>query len=162
MIFPKITRSDGRSNGQVLLDLVAGKEPGTVFLYNDLIDILSVGTGKCYTRSDVQRIVTRTCPRMLKEQARALHNVINVGYRVAEASRHLTLAHDRKSRADKQLLRGVQVLEHVRWDEMDANQRMAHQGQLLITNALYQSMKSLERRQAKVERAIKQIQDGAS
>ena len=44
---------------------------------------------------------------------------------------------------------------------MDANQRQAHQGQLLVTSALYQSMKALERRQIEVERAIKQIQESA-
>lgn len=157
----KITRPDGRSNGQVVLDLVADKALGFLFPYPYLITALSAGTDKCYTRAEVQRIVTATCPRMLKEQARTLHNVPNVGYRIAEAAYHLSLAHSRKSRADKQMLRGVQVLEHVRWDEMDENQRMAHQGQLLITNALYQSMKALERRQIEVERAIKQIQESA-
>lgn len=158
---PKIARLDGRSNGQVILDLVAGNPPGKLFQYSDLIAVLSEGTEKRYTRTEVQRIVTATCPRMLKEQARTLHNVLNVGYRIAEAAYHLTLAHDRKNRADKQMLRGVQILEHVRWGEMDDNQRRAHQGQLLITNALYQSMKALERRQIEVERAIKQIQGNA-
>lgn len=154
----KISRLDGRSNGQVLLDLVANQPPGTLFSYADLSAAFSVGTDKQYTRNEVQRIVTATCPRMLKEQARTLHNVPNIGYRIAEAAYHLTLANDRKSRADQQMLRGVQVLEHVRWDEMDSNQRLAHEGQLLIVGALYQSMKALERRQLAVEQAIKKNQ----
>lgn len=157
MLFLKVLRADGRSNGQVILDLVNNKEPGTIFLYNELSDALSVGTEKRYSRSEVQRIVTATCPRMLKEQARTLHNVKNVGYRIALAAYHMTLANDRKSRADKQLLRGVQILRHVRWDEMDANQRLAHEGQLLIMGALYQSQQALERRQMSIEKAIKKI-----
>lgn len=161
MSVPKITRPDGRSNGQVILDLAGDKAPGTLFSYADLVAALSADTEKQYTKEDVQRIVVKTCPRMLKEQARTLHNVPRVGYRIAEAARHLTLAHDRKSRADRQMLRGVQVLEHVRWDEMDENQRRAHQGQLLITNALYQSMKALERRQLAIEQEIKKIQGHA-
>ena len=60
-----------------------------------------------------------------------------------------------------ELLRGFQVFEHVRWDEMDENQCQAHRGLLLIASALYQSMKALERRQIEVERAIKQIQESA-
>lgn len=160
MSIQKIRRADGRSNSQVLLDLVAGHAPGTLFRYDELSTLLSAGMGKRYARPEVQRIVTKTCPRMLKEQARTLHNVINQGYRIAEAAHHMTLAQDRKSRADKQMLRGVQVLEHVRWDELDANQKMAHQGQLLIVNALYQNMKLLERRQTAVEQAIQQIQSG--
>lgn len=154
----KISRLDGRSNGQVILDLVANQAPGTLFSYSDLIAALSAGADKHYARAEVQRIITKTCPRMLKEQARTLHNVPNIGYRIAEAAYHLTLAHDRKSRADQQMLRGVQVLEHVRWDEMDSNQRLAHEGQLLIVGALYQSMKALERRQLAVEQAIKKNQ----
>lgn len=151
----KITRADGRSNGQVILDLVDGKEPGTVFKYEDLIAALSAGTDHRYTRPEAQRIVTMACPRMLKEQARTLHNVINVGYRLAPAAYHMVLADHRKSRADKQLLRGVQVLQHVRWEEMDANQRLAHEGHLLIVGALYQQMASHERRLSAIEVAIK-------
>lgn len=152
----KISRDDGRSNGQIILDLVQGRDSGTFFSYQDLGEALSAGTAKRYTRQEVQRIVTATCPRMLKEQARTLHNIPNQGYRIAPAVFHMTLANDRKSRADKQMLRGVQLLEHVKWDEMDANQRLAHQGQLLVMAALYQNQKALERRQTAIEQAIKQ------
>lgn len=153
----RISRPDGRSNGQVILDLVKDKAPGDFYPYSALIDALSAGTGKRYTRSDVQRVVTAICPRMLKEQARTLHNVPNQGYRVAPAHFHMTLANGRKSRADKQMLRGVQLLEHVKWDEMDANQRLAHQGQLLVMASLYQNQKALERRQLDVEQAIQRV-----
>jgi hypothetical protein len=151
-------REDGRSNGQVLLDLVKDKEPGTVFTYQVLIEALSVGLAKPYTRPEVQRIVVATGPRMLKEQARALHNIRTVGYRIAPAMFHMTLANDRKCKADKQFLYGVQLLENVKWEEMDANQRAAHQGQLLVMSALYQNQKALERRQMAVEQAIREVQ----
>lgn len=153
----QITRSDGRSNGQVVLDLVSGRDPGTVFSYEELIDALSADTDHRYTKHDVQLIVTASCPRMLKEQARTLHNIRNVGYRLAPAEYHVTIANHRKDRADKQLLRGLQVLQHVRWDEMDQNQRLAHEGQLIVAGALYQQMRALERRQSAVEIAIRQV-----
>lgn len=157
----KIRRADGRSNGQVIIDLVNGKEPGTNFNYDELSEALSAGTDHRYSRTEVQRIVVSACPRLLKEQARTLHNVPNVGYRIAPAAYHKIMADHRKSRADKQLLRGVQVLQNVRWEELDANQRMVHEGHLLITGALYQQMTSHERRLTAIERAIKKTRDMA-
>lgn len=151
----KISRSDGRSNAQVILDLVKDKPAGTIFAYSDLADSLSVGTNTRYEIQAVRTVVIAIYPRMLKEQARALHNIRNVGYRLAPASHHVALATGRQAKADKQMLRGIQTLQNVRWDEMDANQRMAHEGQLLVTSALYQQMQALERRQSAVEDSIK-------
>lgn len=153
----KITREDGRSNAQVLLDLVKDKPAGEVFTYEQIQEALSEGSNHAYGIRDVQGLAVRVYPRLLKEQARALHNVRNTGYRLAPAAYHVTLANDRTSKADKQLLRGVQTLQNVRWDEMDQNQRMAHEGQLLIAGALYSQMKALERRQNAVEVAIKTV-----
>jgi len=151
----EITRLDGRSNSQVVLDHVKDKPPGTVFSYEELQAALSSGTSRRYSQSDVQSIVTAAYPRLLKEQARALHNVRLVGYRLAPAAHHVVLANGRQAKADKQMLRGLQTLQNVRWDEMDANQRMAHEGQLLVVGALFHQMRALERRQSAIEAAIK-------
>lgn len=159
MIDFKIKRADGRSNAQVLLDFVKGKEAGAVFSYGEIAAALSEGSTKAYTERDVKGLAVKVYPRLLKEQARALHNVRNVGYRLAPASQHVALANHRQTKADRQMLRGVQTLQHVRWDEMDANQKLAHEGQLLVVGALYQSMKALERRQNAVEAAIKRVRE---
>jgi hypothetical protein len=153
----KVTREDGRSNADVVIDLVKDGVPPRVYQYDEIIDALHVGTEHSYTIRDVQGIVARLYPRLLKEQARALHNIRGVGYRIAPAGYHLVLANHRHDKADKQLLRAMQTLEHVRWDEMDANQRMAHEGQLLISAAMYQQMKALERRTSAVEDAIQRV-----
>ena len=153
----KITREDGRSNAQVLIDMVKDKPAGEVFTYRQIQDALAEGCNHDYDIRDIQGLAVKVYPRLLKEQARALHNIRNVGYRIAPAAYHVTLASDRASKADKQLLRGVQTLQNVRWDEMDQNQRMAHEGQLLIAGALYSQMKALERRQNAVEVAIKTV-----
>src|SRR5271166_3824183 len=153
----KIVRADGRSNAEVVLDLVKEKPAGTVFSYDEVGRALSEGCNHVYDQKSVTAIASKVYPRLLKEQARALHNVRNIGYRLAPASFHMALAEGRKSRADHQMLRGVQTLEHVRWDEMDANQKLAHEGQLLITGALYQQMKALERRQDLIEEAIMKV-----
>lgn len=151
----EVTRSDGRSNTQVLIDFVKDRPAGTVFSYEELCVELSKNATRQYEQRDLGGIVSRALPRLLKEAARALHNVRNVGYRMAPAAYHVTLANDRQTRADKQMLRGMQTLQNVRWDEMDANQKLAHEGQLMITGALYRQMKALERRTSAVEDAIK-------
>ena len=109
----KITRADGRSNAQVILDYVKDKPAGEVFKYEDLQAALSGGSNHAYRIIEVQGIATKLYPRLLKEHARALHNVRNVGYRLAPAGYHVVLANDRKSKADKQMLRGVQTLQNV-------------------------------------------------
>lgn len=151
----KITRADGRSNAQVLLDYVKDKPAGTVFTYVELCDALSEGANHSYSTQALQSIAVSVYPRLLKEQARALHNVRNTGYRLAPAAFHVVLANGRQSKADRQMLRGVQTLQHVKWDEMNANEKLAHEGQLLIVGGLYNQMKALERRQSIIEEAIR-------
>ena len=73
---------------------------------------------------------------------------------MAPASSHNGLALDRKQRADKQLRRGLHILNNVRWDEMDANQRAAHEGTLLIMSAIHANQASLNRRMSKIEKII--------
>lgn len=158
----KIQRADGRSNAEVVLDYLKDKPAGTVFTYKELAAELSKGSNHTYAAKEVQSLATKLYPRLLKEQARALHNVRNIGYRLAPAAFHVTLANGRQSKADRQMLRGVQTLQHVRWDEMDANQKQAHEGQLLITGAMYQQMKALERRQDVIESAIRKMRNPQS
>lgn len=162
MIDFKITRSDGRSNQQVLLDLMQGKPPGTVFKYEELAEELSRESNHQYSTSDVKAVAHRMYVRLLKEQGRALHNIRNVGYRLAPAALHVTLANERKWKADRQMLRGYQTLQHVRWDEMNENERRAHEGQLLIVGALYQQMRALEKRQDSIEEAIRRSRDDSA
>ena len=156
----KITRQDGRSAADVVLDLVKGKSPGTVFSYQEIGDALSAGTNRVYNRGAIQAAVLGAHQRMLKEQARALHCVPNVGYRLAPAAQHLMLANNRKTRADKQLRLGVMTLQNVRWDELDDNQRKAHEGQLLVSSALLAQIQALDRRQSAVEDAIRRVLSG--
>lgn len=153
----KITRNDGRSNAQVIIDYVRDKEPGVIFEYDELIAALNHGANHVYSLRDLQGIVFRLYSRMLKECARTLHNVRHVGYRLAPGSQHLVLAGDRNRKASTQMEKGVLMLQHVRYDEMDANQRLAHEAQLIISGAMYQQITALERRQTAVEAAIHKI-----
>jgi len=155
-----VTRHDGRSDGQVVLDLVDGAEPGRVFTFAEIAAALMEGTGREYGVPEVRGAVGRAHVRMLKEQARVLHSVRCVGYRVAEAREHHRLARHRRHRAGVQLRRGLQVLQNVRWEEMDRESRVAHEGQLLVSLAVAGAVQQLERRVDSHDALLKRIVGG--
>ena len=152
-----ITRADGRSNTQVILDLVRPVEPGHTFTFDALSDALSEGTNRRYERDDVRKIVGTAFNKLSSELRRALHPIRNVGYRVSPADGHRELALIRKDRADLQMKRGLMTLRNVRWEEMGAEERKAHEGTLMLVGALYEQQRAMERRQSNIEDAIRNM-----
>jgi hypothetical protein len=152
-----IVRHDGRSNQQVIVDMVRGAEPGTIFPYESFASELARGTARTYNRRAVASTVRSANPRLLREERRELRNVPTIGYKVAHAKEHLELATNRKARADRQISRGLKTLRNVRWDELDPNARAAHEGTLLVVEGLYAQMQAFARRQAAQDEAIKRI-----
>src|SRR5262245_20241445 len=149
-----IGREDGRSNQQVILDYVTDGEPGHTYTYEDLIAVLNSGSVRQFTRITIRQVIVACGRRLLKEQQRALNNVRNVGYRLAFAAEHNALALSRKRRSDVQLKRGMHLLQHVRWNELDDNQKRLHEGTLLIIGGLYEAQAAFDRRLKRVEEAI--------
>lgn len=153
----RIVRDDGRSNIEVILDMVRDREPGTMFAYDDIATTLEEGTDRTYSRDAVQRIVVAAHKRLLQQQARALINVPTVGYRLAPAAQHVVLSERRKSAAQAQLQRGLNLLQNVRWDEMNPNERAAHEGHLLVMSAVWSQTQAITRRQEHTEKLIRQL-----
>jgi hypothetical protein len=147
----EISRQDGRSNQQVVVDLVHAADPGTIYTYEDIGAALAVGTDQQYPRTRVLSIVLISQRRLLAEHARTLTNLRDVGYKVAFANEHVGLSVARHRKADMQLQKGLHLLKNVRWKELDENARTAHMGMLLVTEALYRNQQALERRQTRVE-----------
>jgi hypothetical protein len=147
-------RADGRSAADVLLQYVKPGSPGQTFTYAELASALSAGANRSYDRGDVQRVVQVGYRRLLREQQRTLVCVRDVGYRIAPAHEHRTVALEKKRRSDVQLHKGLQVLRHVAWEDLDPTQRHIHEGTLMVVSALWENQRALERRQADVERAI--------
>lgn len=148
-----VARADGRSAAQVVLDYVKGGEPGRLYTYDELAEALAVGA-RPYSRVEVQKTAQRLVTRLLREQQRRLHVVQGAGYRLAPASDHMSLAHTDRRRADTQLTRGLNTLRHVRFDEMDSNTRRAHEGHLMVAEALYANQVALDRRLRTVEELV--------
>lgn len=153
------SRTDGRTDSEVLIDLVREAQPETIFTFDELSEALSKGTSKTFDKQAVQSVVSRSVLRLSKETQRALYSIRGVGYRVAAASEHSRLANHRKKRSDRQLTKGLAILQNVHWDEMDPNQRNAHQAQLMILQAVVSNQISLNRRMSRIEEAIKKSRE---
>ena len=147
-------RPDGRSDAQVIIDLAASYQPGDTLPYDALGAALSYAEGPDYSHARIGAAVRRAYRRLLREQARALHVVPTIGYRVAQAREHNTLAHQRQNKADTQLRIGLDTLKHVRWSDLSPNERAAHEGTLMILSAVIEQTRGIEQRQKKLEDAL--------
>lgn len=155
-----IARRDGRSNQQVVLDLVQHAEPGTIFTYAEIIQALSVGTDRTFRISAVQGIVRSSARRLLREYQRALRTITGVGYKVAHANEHSQLSLIRKRRGDAQIKMGLLLLTEVRRDEMDPQVLKSHDAQLMIISGMYHNMQDFDRRLTRIEKAIRSASGG--
>lgn len=151
------TRNDGRSDRQVIYDLVRDAEPETQFSYGDLIGALSEGLDHKVKRDRVYRAVASTNKLLLREQKRYLSVVENEGYRVIRADEHLPVALGRKDRAETHLRAGMELLRNARLDELSDQQRTLHEGQLLILGGLVQAMHEQARRQDHADKLIEDL-----
>lgn len=152
-----IRRKDGRSNSQVVIDLVKEADPGNIFSYAEIGNALSVGCDRQFDVPAVRCSVLSSISMLEKLYKRTLLNVRSTGYKVAKAEEHMLIAVVRSDRANRQLKKGLSTLTNVKWDEMDENTRRAHEGQLLIMSAFYQQNIAMDRRMRKMEETIKSL-----
>jgi hypothetical protein len=153
----RVARADGRSNAQVVSDLVKDAAPGTIYAYDDLTALLSEGTGQAYSLHAVQSIVRQSAKTIARLHSRAMRNVPGVGYRVAPAAEHRAIATTRETKADRQIRMAILVLKHVKWGEMDQQSREAHLAHLQLSEALYLQQRALDKRMRSTEQAIERL-----
>lgn len=151
-------RLDGRSDKRVIVDLISAAQPEQIFGYDELIGELQKGVpGRTITRQAASHAVREANKIALVECQRCLQAIARVGYRVAAASDHRVLALDRRRKADNQIRMAVHTLQHVRWSEMDAVSREAHQATLVLMGGLWQAIDAINRRQDKMDGLLKRI-----
>lgn len=151
------SRDDGRSDRQVVLDLVGDAEPEATFSFDDLAAALQQGVTVKVAKPRIYTAVTSANKILLRERRRYLKVVRGVGYRVIRAEEHLPVALDRKASALSQLERGVELLKNVHLDELPQPQRAMHEGQLMIMAGLHSAIVSSEQRHARTEAVIDEI-----
>jgi hypothetical protein len=152
----KIRREDGRSDAEIVTDLVSRASSGDILSFDDIVCALQSGCDREFTISDARAAVYKAERRLLSEQSRALLNVRGYGYKVAYASEHNLIARNRKARSDVMLKKGLDVLRHVRWDDMDDNQRAAHEGTLMVLSGIVAAQDAIAERQSLIEKRIRE------
>lgn len=151
------SRPDGRSDRQVVYDLVQGADPDVAYTYDELVGELSAGVDGKIDRKRVYRAVGDANTTLLRERKRYLRNVAGRGYRVIYTSEAVAVALDKKGRAEAYLARGLAVLRNARLDELDGAQRVLHEGQLLIMAGLHEATRRSERRHDRSEELIAEL-----
>lgn len=151
------SRADGRSDRQVVYDLVVSGEPESFYSYDTLLDALEEGLEERPDRARAQRAVAAANKVLLRERRRYLSVVRNRGYRMIGAEEHLPVALGQKGRAETYLRKGLDLLKHARLDELSEAQRTLHEGQLMVMAGVYQAVKASERRHDRQEELIAEV-----
>jgi hypothetical protein len=151
---PKITRSSGKSNSEVIIEYVQGFQPGDTIQYQEFQKVLSEGIDKAYTRRQVQSAIVQANRALLRQLQRELRNVPNVGYRVAYAVEHMAMAKIRHRKGERQYERGLLTMSHARLEELTQPQREAHIAQLMISRAIVERVVELQNGQDRQQELI--------
>lgn len=152
-----IAREDGRSDRQVIYDLVNAAPPNTVFTYTELAAALSEGLPAPVALGRVYRSVTAANRELLRQSRRYLNVVRGTGYRILRAEEHLPAAIGRESRARRQIRRGLEILNGVREEELTPAQRQQRDGQLLITQGVLLHLDHTDKRLDRIESLIESL-----
>ena len=150
-------RTTGLSNQEVVAEHCRRHPPGTTFTYEALAAVLSEGTDREFSRSDVQQVVRLAKMRLLRDHKRTLANVPRVGYQLAHARDHRGLAGAHTKRGQRQFKRALVTLENARLDEMTAAERELHLAQCGINQALYLEQQRILSKQARHDQLIARL-----
>lgn len=151
------SRENGRSDKVIVLEYVRDAEPETIFTYEDLRTVLQEGTDRVITRQVIGSAVRRANKPLGAEHKRTLAAVAKVGYRIAKAEEHLSLAISRKRRAQVQMRTGYELMTNTRLDELTEIHRTMHIQQSMMIGACLMAIRSLSQRQNKQEAAIQHV-----
>jgi hypothetical protein len=132
----KIVRENGKSNSDVIIELVKDATPQTCFTYEQINAALSESTNTTYDTPAVQGAVRIANSRLLREHSRYLGNVRNKGYRIIPASEHKDVAKKRNRKAARQEQWALNTLRHARRDEMTQQERDLHDAHLILHESM--------------------------
>lgn len=95
--------------------------------------------------------------RLLAHDGRALRAVPNVGYRLAAPNEHVTLARERKRRANKQMTTGLDVLSGTDLAGLSQEAKEAVLAERNSFSRIIDFIVASDRRQKKTEAAVEEI-----
>jgi hypothetical protein len=151
------SRADGRSDRQVVYEIISRAEPATVITFEVIQNALAEGLDHPVDRQRASAAMRQANRTLLRENQRTVVAVRRVGYRVINASEHRSVAIVRKERAGRQLRDGLMVMKQCRLDEMTENERKMHEGTTLMMSAVVSAVDYLDHKQRKQQKAIEAL-----
>lgn len=158
--YKKTSRTDGRSDGQVIYDLAAEMKPNDILHFADLIEILQQGvTSITYDKNRAYSAVRSANKKLLKKNNRYLQVVRGTGYKMITSEEHLAVALSKKQSAQKNMQLGLQVLEHTVFDELTPAHRILHEQQMMIMRAIHQRVKFHDEKLSETDNIIDRMRN---
>ena len=155
----KAFRENGKSDSQILVELIGDSKPDDVFTYEHLANLLESGTDRTLGRDKITSIVSQAKKPILQETKRALINIRGVGYRVAEAREHRLVSKKHKNKALNQMRISRDTLKYINVDEMSQEEQARCSEELVHNGKLVNILSGHESRIAEHHEAIQQIKD---
>jgi len=156
------SREDGRSDRQIVIDMVEMAEAGDLLTHDDILHALQEDSDREFDRSHVYRAAGAASRWLIKNSKKALVPVRGKGYRVSYPDDFHGLTLVRRDRASMQLNRGVEVLEGAPYEEMSEVVREAIAPlQVLMIGAyaqLHAHSRRLKRHDAAIESLSKRVE----
>jgi hypothetical protein len=153
------TRRDGRSDRQVVYELMQDAEPGVVFAHDVIADALQSGVADPITPERASAAARAANRLLLRERRRTMLAVRGIGYRILAACEHVGASLSRRERAESQVRAGLSILRECRLDELSETQRKLHEGQLLVMSGVYDAVRYTNARVDRHEKALRALTD---
>lgn len=156
------SRSDGRSDARVILELVRDATPQAVYTYDELETALRAGL-PAETRVERDRIyqaVAAANRTLLRHHHRNLGVVRGLGYRVMLPEDHAPAAMCRYRRGENQVQAGLAILKGVDWDGLTPEARRVHEGTLLVVAGVAQALRHATRDVRRIDSLVDTLTRG--
>lgn len=133
--------------------LAASAEPGGILTFAAIAEAADIDPGN---RGRIRYLITVVRPILLRDYCRALVAVPGTGYRLAHPAEHAGLAERHRRRADTQVGRAVDLLDHTDLDALGPAERKAHEHTREIVVWLAAQQAGAARRLDRIERLLEQ------
>lgn len=153
------TRSDGRSDRQVVADLVIERGAGDIITHAEIADALAEGIDGEITRPRVYRAAAAASRWLTLNRQIALVPIRGVGYRVSVPDDFRALAEVRRDRASSQLVRGKELLDHAPYGRMSPDVRDALLPLQVLIGGAYAQLHAYGEHLARHDDAIRRLSE---
>lgn len=153
------SREDGRSDRQVVVDLVEEHQPDDVLSHAEILAALREGTDREIGPEHVYRAAGAASRWLIKNEKKALVTMRGQGYRISVPDDFHSLTLVRRDRASTQLNRGREVLENAPLDGMTEAVREAMVPLTILIGGAYAQLHAHQQRLKRHEGAILDLAD---